>query len=1079
MSDTIACGGCGQENPAAAQFCNQCGARLDGEGAKREERKLVSVLFVDLVGFTTRSDRADPEDVRDMLQLYHAKAKGRIEAYGGIVEKFIGDAVMAVFGAEVSHGDDAERAVRAGLAVLKAIGELNAEHGLDLAARAAVNTGEAVVALGGKDGEALAMGDVVNTAARLQSAAPVGGLIVGADTYRASRQGIRYEPMAPIEAKGKNEPVQAWVAIETSTAPSERPITHNPLVGRVHELEQMRSLWERAVTQRRTHLATVLGPPGIGKSRLCREVSALVEETGGRVVRGRCLPYEEQTGYQAFATIVRLESGIFESDPRPVAYDKLQSRVETILPDAEAAEIARHLALLVGVSSDVDVPEPGLLYFAARRFLECLGQAQPTLVVFEDIHWAQASELELLVYLASYVRDAAIMLVAVARPELFDVHPTWGGGLTAQTTIPLEALGPDEAAELASQVLGQGYETPGLARIVEVSEGNPLFVEELAAALGELPEHEELPVTVRAAIASRIDALPADARSTLLAAAVVGKSFWREVLRRMQVADALDDALAVLEMRNLVRREASSQVPGDVEYSFRHMLIREVAVGTVPRATRRRWHAAVAEQIEQAGRGSTETLAWILAHHWREAGDAQKAIPHLLSAAVVARRGWAKESAVDLYAQALELSDREEQRRQIRLQRGIALLALEDLEGANAELGALLPELSAGDRLEALLARGRATHWLELDVETLALAKEALELATTLGDSAALPAALALLSQAHAMVGEMDPALELGERALAEWVPGTRTGDLTNHLHLQSDFAYWAGQYAHSLDLSREARAFAVDVRSPEALLRGGGMEALSLAAVGRHEEAIGVWDELFAIANELGHGTRLLLNYSSLAYRELYDLDEARRRSDEALDLSKNLRFAMGRFFAASDRLQTDLLAGDIGRAQAAWPGLWSDAGSATAWTKWLIYGRLATARAEIALAAEGPESAVEWAHRALEVARRTRRRKYEARAASLLGGALARLGRREEALDVLREGVTIADELVGPPARWTARLALVKGAYALGEDKTAAQASDEAVTLIRSFAGTLAPERAARFMRAPPITEALSRTG
>ena len=1080
MPDTLTCASCGQENPAGAQFCNTCGARLEAGGPTREERKLVSVLFVDLVGFTARSDRADPEDVRDTLQLYYARAKERIELYGGIVEKFIGDAVMAVFGAEVSHGDDAERAVRAGLAVLEAIDGLNAEHGLDLAARAAVNTGEAMVALGGLASEALALGDVVNTASRLQTAAPVGRLIVGADAYRASRHAIRYEPLAAIEAKGKAEPVAAWIAVEPSTAPAERPIATNPLVGRSHELELMRSVWERAVTERRPHLVTVLGPPGIGKSRLCREVSALVDSGGGRVVRGRCLPYEEQTGYQAFAMIVRQESGIFESDPQPVAYDKLQLRVNLLLPGGESAEIARHLALLIGVSSDVNVPEPGLLFFAARRFIECLGQAQPTLVVFEDIHWAQSSEVELLAYLAAYVHDTATVLVAVARPELVDVHPAWGSGLMAQTTIPLEPLAPADAAALASHVLGAGLGTgQGLARIVEVAEGNPLFVEELAAAVGELPEDEELPVTVRAAIASRIDALPADSRAVLLAAAVIGKTFWREVLRKMQVVDGLEGALGVLEARNLIRREASSQVPGDVEFSFRHILIREVAFGTVPRATRRQWHAAVAEQIEQAGGSSTETLAWILAHHWREAGEPRKAIPHLLSAASVAQRGWAKEAAVDLHTQALELAETDEQRRQIRLQRGIALLALGDLARASEELGALLPELVGEDRLEALLALGRATHWLERDVETLEIAEEALALATELGDPEAIPAALALRSQAYGMVGEMDLTLELGEQALAEWIPGTRPDDLANHLHLHADFCYWAGRYARSAELSREARAFAIDVRSPEALLRGGGTEALVLAAVGRHEEAILIWDELFAIAHELGRNPRTVLNYSALAYRELYDLDEARRRSEEALDLSAGESFGMPRSFAASDLLQTDLLAGDIGRAQAVWPGLWSDAESATAWTKWLIYGRLATARAEIALAAETPESAVEWADRALEIARRTRRRKYEARASSLLGEALARLGRKPEALDALRQSVAIADDLIGPPARWNARAALVRGAYALGDDETAARASNEAAGLVRSFTDTLTPDRAARLLNAPPVTEILSLGG
>jgi class 3 adenylate cyclase len=1035
------------------------------------------VLFVDLVGFTARSDRADPEDVRDTLRLYHALARERIGLYGGTLEKFIGDAVMAVFGAGVSHGDDAERAVRAGLAVLAGIDELNLAHGLDLAARAAVNTGEAVVAVGGERGEALAMGDVVNTASRLQSAAPVGRLIAGADAYRASRHTIRFERLAAVAAKGKDEPVEAWVAIEPSAAPAERPITANPLVGRGHELELMRSVWEQAVTERRPHLVTVLGPPGIGKSRLCREVSALVEADGGRLVRGRCLPYEEQTGYQAFAMIVRQVCGVFESDPQPVAGARLQAAVSELLPEAEAAEIARHLAFLVGVSADVNVPELGLLFFAARRFVECLGQAQPTLVVFEDIHWAQASELELLTYLAAHVRDTGVVLVAVARPELLDIQPTWGGGLIAQTTIPLEPLAATDATELASHVLAVGLgSTTSLARIVETSEGNPLFIEELAATVGELKEDAELPVTVKAAIAARIDALPPDARAVLLAAAVVGKTFWRDVLGGMRVVDGLDQALTVLEARNLVRRDASSQMPGDVQFTFRHILIREVAFGTVPRANRRRWHAAVASYIEQASGGSSETLAWILAHHWQEAGEPLKAIPYLLRAAVVAQRGWAKGAAVDLYTKALELAEDDERRRKIRLERGIALVAFGDFEHAAEELGQLLQELTGTDRLGALLAQGRATLWLERDVQTLEIAKEAVALATELGDEEAMPAAIALHSQAYGMVGEMDRTLELGERALAEWVPGARPDDLTEHLHLHADHTYWAGRYQRCGELGKQARALATDVHSAEALMRGGGTEALALAAIGRHEDAIRIWDELFALTRELGRNARVLLNYSSLAYRELFDLDEARRRSEEALDLSTGESFGMPRRFAASDLLITDLLAGDVGHAQATWPKLWSDAESATAWTKWLIYGRLATARAEIALAAESPESAVEWAQQALEITHRTQRRKYEARSLSILGQALAKLGRRDEALRALHQSVKIADELIGPPARWNAQAALGQAAYALGDDETAQRAYAEAANLIHTFANTLTPEHAARLLSAPPITDVLT---
>ncbi len=1043
------------------------------------------MLFVDLVGFTSRSDRADPEDVRDALQLYHAEARQRVEQHGGTLEKFIGDAIMAVFGAPIAHGDDAERAVRTGLAVLDGIEALNRKHGLDLAARAAVNTGDTIVSVGaGKSGEPLAIGDVVNTASRLQSAAPTGRLIVGEETHRATRHAIRYESLEPIDAKGKAEAVPAWLAVEPVGSPAGRPLVANPLVGRGRELELIHSLWTRAVAERRPHLVTVLGPPGIGKSRICLEVSALVERAGGRTLRGRCLPYGTQSGYQAFPELVRGASGIFESDSVTVAREKLRRLVDELLPAAEAADTSRYLALLLGLGVDDSVDEPRLLFFAARRFVECAGLATPTLLLFEDIHWAQRSELELLEYLAKYVRDAPIMLVAPARPELLDAHPSWGSGLVAQTMIPLDPLEAADAAALASHLVRSvGERTVDVDRLIEVAEGNPLFLEELAASILEVGEGAALPVTVREAIAARIDAMPPDTRATLLSAAVVGKTFWRGILGAVGDAGVdVDEALSALEARDLVHREPTSQLAGDVEFTFKHMLIREVAYATVTRAPRRQRHAAVARYVEETIEGSSETHAWLLAHHWREAGEPSRAIPYLLAAAEAAFRGWAHGAVADLYSAALELAEDEGLRRRIRLQRGIALARLEEYVAAADELGALLPELEGGERLEALLARGRATLWTERHAETIEIAAAAVALAAELGDHEAMPAALALQSQAYGMrgdEGDLDRTLELGERALAEWVPGRREFDYAEHLHLHADATYWTGRYERCADLSRQARALAADIHNPEALLRGGGTEALALAGLGRHEEAIQIWDELFVIARELGRSQAGLLNYSSLAYRELFDLDEARRRSEEALELSAERAFRMPSAFATSDLLFTDLLLDEVGRAQAAWPAQWQSAANASGWTTWLIYGRLAAARAEIALRAEPPESAIEWAQRAIEIARRTRRRKYEARSLSVLGEALARLGRRDEALGALRAGIEVADALVGPPGRWHARVALGRTSYALGDDDVALAAYEEAAELVESFASTLSPDRATRLIQAPAIVEIVALGG
>jgi class 3 adenylate cyclase/tetratricopeptide (TPR) repeat protein len=1082
-----ACGKCGERNPDQARFCSACGSELDRASEAREERKFVSVLFVDLVGFTSRSDRADPEDVRDLLQEYHRRVKDQIERFGGIVEKFIGDAVMAVFGAPIAHTDDPERAVRAGLRALEAVEELNrAQPGWQLGARAAVTTGEAVVAIGSghERGEPLALGDVVNTASRLQASAPPGHLVVGEETYRATRDAIRYDELEPVEAKGKRDRVAAWLAVEPVAGPSERRMRATPLVGRDRELSLFQSVWERATAEHRPHLVTVMGPPGIGKSRLSREFAALVEDAGYRAIRGRCLPYDTRDVYGAFAQQVKAIAEIFEQDPPETAREKLAGALSLLLPQTEVPEITRSLSLMLGLGLDPPVDEQAILLFAARRLVERLGVQQPTLLVFEDIHWADLGQLDLIQYLAAHAREAPVVLLALARPELMEARPSWGQGLWAQTTISLEPLPDQEASTVVGHLVGEELPSHAVGRLVGVAGGNPLFLEELTAALMEGADvGEELPTTVRAAIAARIDALPGEHRSALLSASVVGRAFWKGSLRALGYTGQLDEVLDALEARELIRREPVSRMRGDAEFSFRHILIRDVCYATLPRAERKAAHEAVARYIEGVAGEMDRELAWLLAHHWREGGDAGRAIDYLLLAAERAQEAMAEDEAMDLFERAHELGPDDAARTRIRLLQALALVRFEDFDRARPELEALAPRLEGVDQIKALVGLGRASQWTERTEQTIEVAGRALAMAERLGARELVGPAMARLSQGHGMRGadgDLDRSIELGERALALWVPGSLPEELPEHDYMLAHAHYWTGGYERAMELSRAARDEAVDPSSGEALLRGGGMEGLLLAATGRYEEAIASFDAVIAFGRELGRPVRVLLNYSTTAFREIHDLEEARRRSEESLTIKgRSTSFHMPWMNALVDLVHTDVLAGEIGSAETRWRDLWDDVVATPAWEQWLLAGRMAALRAQIALASDGPEAAAAWAERAIAMARRVRRVKYEAVARAVLGRALLALGRGQDAMRQLLAAAKGADALGNPAGRWRAKADLARALLATGDDEGAEHTVREAATIIHETAASLAPERAERLRSARPVAEILKNAG
>ena len=780
------CAACGQENPAGFKFCGACGAPLAAPDV-REERKLVTVLFADLVGFTARAEQMDPEDVRALLAPYHGHLRKELERHGGTVEKFIGDAVMALFGAPVAHEDDPERAVRAALAIRDWVREQNEE----LQLRIAVNTGEALVALGARPeaGEGMASGDVVNTTARLQAAAPVNGVLVGETTYRATRAAIDYQEAVPIAAKGKAEPIRVWEAIQARAAHGV-DLLHDvatPLVGRGRELDALRDALGRARAERAAQLVTLVGVPGIGKSRLVYELMQALEADADLITwrQGRSLPYGEGVTLWPVAEMIKAEAGILESDPPCEITAKLRRAAESVAHN-DVDWLVGHLQRVAGVGDGVSLADDrrSEAFAAWREFFEAIAEQGPLVLVFEDLHWADEATLDFVDHLIDWAGAVPLLVVATARPELLDRRPAWGGGKTNALTLALAPLSDQDTARLISSLAERPLlDARTQQSLLEHADGNPLYAEQYVRMVlerGDDPAGLPLPETVHGIIAARLDALTGEEKSLLHDAAILGKVFWRGAVAALGDGDGagLEERLHALERKQFVQRARRSSVQGEAEYAFHHILVRDVAYGQIPRAARADRHRRAAEWIRSLGR--PDEHAEMVAHHLTTALDCAQA------------------AGID--AEGLE----GEARRALRLAAGRA----DDLGSINAAVALyerLLQLIPAGDaeRGEVLYRyiRARADD-ADIDDALIEEARSELAAASENGVSAEAEVTFAAL---YWLRGDRARCYEAVDRALALIAEEEPSASKAQVLAQTARFAMLGGDDARAVQLSREA----------------------------------------------------------------------------------------------------------------------------------------------------------------------------------------------------------------------------------------------------------------------------------
>ena len=994
---SLACPSCGASNSADSKFCGECGTPL-GSGVvpvprtraePSTERRLVSVLFADLVGSTSLAERRDAEETRELLNRYFDVAREVIERHGGLVEKFIGDAVMAVWGTPVAHEDDAERAVRTALEILDAVEALGGSAGLPLRARAGVLTGEAAATVGAV-AQGIVAGDMVNTASRLQSAAEPGTVLVGDATYRAASRAVAFEDAGELTLKGKDESVHAWRALrvvgERGGAGRSTGL-EPPFVGRSEELRMIKELLHATGREGKARLASVLGTAGIGKSRLAWEFLKYIDGLAETVWwhRGRCPAYGDGVTFWALGEMVRMRARIAETDPPAESRRKLAATVEDLVPDADERRwMEPRLAHLLGLE-DRPTGEREELFSAWRTFFERISERGTTVLVFEDLQWADTGLLDFIESMLEWSRNHPILIVALSRPDLVDRRPGWGAGQRSFTSLRLEPLPDDAIADLVRRFV-RGVPEEGVRRIVDRADGVPLYAVETVRMLadrGVLAPREdayelvgdlgdlEVPQTLQALIAARLDALPAAERTLLQHASVLGKSFTAEGLAA--VADiereTLEPRLRDLARKEFLQQDADPRSPERGQYGFLQALIREVAYGTLAKAERRRLHLATAHHLESAG---DDELAGVVAAHYVEAfratpdgPDAEalaaRARDWLGQAAERARSLGSPEQALVFAEQALAITQDGPERAALLEQAGEAALAAARHEAAVGYFDEAIGLYERGGDVDAM---GHATARMSLSLfgldrrqESDARGEAALAALGEDGHDRARAELLCRIAGTAVVTGNLDRAIAYVERALPLLEQLDMHEDLEDAMTTKAYWMMTSGRHREAkmlfdgaLDLADEAgnqtaRADALlmlgvvvleddprmslqrSLESVEAARRA-GVRGLELGSMGNAAEAatdLGEWAIADELLSDLAGRTdlpprnrqALALNRALLAAYQGRGADAATFLAEPATEL-ETTDFLMARTWFLRARASTELMAGDLDAAYA-----------------------------------------------------------------------------------------------------------------------------------------------------------------